>query len=246
MPTSHDGGAHEPLGILDAELLAPALLHELRQPLTGADAAATLLERVLPEWLHDREEWQLLRRQIARIAEVMSGYEELFRAGEADPAAFEVGPVVSRAVDLLAHRVRPLSRRFALLPGDGPARGYGAPSALVHAATNLLSNALDAVEAGHRDARVAVRVIPTAAAVEVRVSDEGVGIPERHRARLFEPRFSTKAPGRGSGLGLHLSRQLMARFGGDVSLIGADDPLRLPWAVTEFCIRISPPPRRAP
>jgi signal transduction histidine kinase len=73
-----------------------------------------------------------------------------------------------------------------------------------------------------------------------------VGIPERHRARLFEPRFSTKAPGRGSGLGLHLSRQLMARFGGDVSLIGADDPLRLPWAVTEFCIRISPPPRRAP
>jgi signal transduction histidine kinase len=237
---------HEPLGILDAELLAPALLHELRQPLTGADAAATLLERLLPDWLQDREEWQLLRRQIARIAEVMSDYEELFRAGDADPAAFEVGPVVARAVDLLAHRVRPLARRFALLSGDGPSCGFGAPSALVHAATNLLSNALDAVEAAHREARVAVRVLSTAVAVEVRVSDEGVGIPERLRPRLFEARFSTKAPGRGTGLGLHLSRQIMTRFGGDVSLVAPDDPLRLPWAVTEFCIRIPPPPGRAP
>jgi signal transduction histidine kinase len=238
--------ANEPLGILDAELLAPALLHELRQPLTGADAAATLLERLLPGWLQGREEWQLLRRQIARLAEVMSGYEELFRAGDADPTPFEVGPVVSRAVDLLAHRVRPLSRRFALLPGDGPARGFGAPSALVHAATNLLSNALDAVEAAPREARVAVRVLPTATAVEVRVSDEGVGIPDPVRAHLFQPRFSTKPPGRGSGLGLHLSRQLMVRFGGDVELVAADDPRRLPWAVTEFCIRVAPPPGRAP
>lgn len=236
----------EPLGILDAELLVPALLHELRQPLTGADAAATLLERLLPAGLGEREEWRLLRRQLARLAEVMAGYEELFRAGDADPAPFEVGPVVSRAVDLLAHRVRPLSRRFALLPGDGPAPGFGVPSALVHAATNLLSNALDAVEDGHREARVAVRVIPTGGAVEVRVSDEGVGIPERLRPRLFEPRFSTKPPGRGSGLGLHLSRQLMARFGGDVALVLADDPARLPWAVTEFCIRVPPPPPTSP
>jgi signal transduction histidine kinase len=238
--------AAEPLGILDAELLAPALLHELRQPLTGADAAAALLERVLPQWLPGREEWQLLRRQIARLGEVMSGYEELFRAGDAEAAAFEVGPVVARAVDLLAHRVRPLARRFALLPAPAPARGFGAPSALVHALTNVLSNALDAVEVGPRDARVAVRIAPAAAAVDVRVSDEGVGIPERVRARLFEPRFSTKPPERGSGLGLHLSRRLMARFGGEVFLVDERDPGRAPWAVTEFCIRVPAPPGGTP
>ena len=244
--TRRERKAAEPGLVLDAELLAPALLHELRQPLTGVDAAAALLERSAGPLLAGREEWQLLRRQVARLAEVMSEYEGLFRASDAGPAAFEVGPAVSRAVDLLAHRVRPLARRFALQAEDGSARGYGVPGALVHAATNLLSNALDAVEATGSAARVAVRVLPTGASVEVRVSDEGVGIPAPVRARLFEPRFTTKPPGRGSGLGLHLSRRLMARFGGGVFLVEAGDPARLPWAVTEFCITVASPPPGGP
>lgn len=229
-------------GVLDAELLAPALLHELRQPLTGLDAAALLLERALGAALEQREEWQLLRRQLARLAEVMSGYAELFHAGEAPEVPFEVGPVVSRAVGLLAHRVRPLGPRFSLAAAAGPVHGFGSPAALVHAATNLLANALDAVEGAGPQARVAVRVLTAAGGPEVRVSDEGSGVPEALRARLFEPRVSSKAPERGGGLGLHLSRRLMARFGGDVLLVGADDPARLPWAVTEFCLRVPAPP----
>jgi signal transduction histidine kinase len=230
------------LGLLDAELLAPALLHELRQPLMGADAAATLLERVAGAALTAREEWRLLRQQLGRLAEVMDGYNELFSAGDAAPEPFEVGRAIARAVDLLAHRVRPLAGRFALTGEEEPLRGFGAPSALVHAATNLLSNALDAVEMVDGGARVAVRVLPASAGVEVRISDEGVGIPEDVRARVFEPRFTTKPPGKGTGLGLHLSRRLMARFGGDVYLVEAGDPALLPWAVTEFCIALPAPP----
>jgi signal transduction histidine kinase len=226
---------------IDAELLAPSLLHELRQPLTGADAAATLLERGVRE-LVDVEEWRLLRSQLARLAEIVNGYEELFRPGEPGAARFTVGPVVSRAVDLLAHRVRPLARRFALAREDGDREGFGAPGALVHAATNVISNAIDAVEARF-DGRVGVRVLAGAAGgVEVRVSDEGVGIPPELRARIFEPRFTTKGNGRGSGLGLHVARRLMSRYGGTVFLVGDGDPARAPWAVTEFCIAVPAPP----
>jgi C4-dicarboxylate-specific signal transduction histidine kinase len=192
--------------------------------------------------LAGREEWQLLRQQLGRLAEVMAGYDELFHAGEAREAAFDVGPAVSRAVQLLAHRVRPLARRFALVPAEAPVRGFGSPAALVHAATNVLGNALDAVEGAGRDARVAVRVLPAARGAQIRVSDEGPGIPADVRARLFEPRFSTKPPERGSGLGLHLSRRLLARFGGEVFLVDERDPRRLPWAVTEFCIQLPAPP----
>lgn len=227
---------------LDAELLAPSLLHELKQPLMGAEAAAALLERALRE-LGGVDEWRLLRGQLARLGEIVSGYEDLLRAGDAEPARFAVGPVVSRAVDLLAHRVRPLARRFQLARADGDREGYGAPGALVHAATNLLANALDAVETAGGDARVEVRVLPAPrGGVEVRVSDEGVGIPAEHRARIFEPRFTTKDPGRGTGLGLHVARRLMSRFGGEVFLVGDRDPSRLPWAVTEFCIAVPAPP----
>ncbi len=236
------GRSTEGDGVLDAELLVPALLHELKQPLTGADAALTLLERVLGAPLSAREEWQLLRQQVARLAEVMSGYDELFHAPEAREGSFEVRSAVSRAVQLLSHRIRPMGRRFAMAEGGEPVRGFGSPAALVHAVTNVLGNAIDAVESAGSEARVAVHVLPAGQGVQVRISDEGIGIPEAVRRRLFEPRFSTKSPERGSGLGLHLSRRLMSRFGGEVFLVGPDDPRRLPWAVTEFCITVPAAP----
>ncbi len=227
---------------MDADLLAPSLLHELKQPLQGADAAAALLERAMRE-LGRHDEWQMLRAQLARLSEIVNGYEDLLRPGEAEAASFAVGPVVSRAVDLLAHRVRPLSRRFLFEREDGDREGFGAPGALVHAATNVLANALDAIEGARGDARVEVRVLPVSAGgVQVRVSDEGSGILPEHRAHIFEPRFTTKGGRRGSGLGLHVARRLMSRYGGEVFLVGEQDPARLPWAVTEFCIALPAPP----
>jgi signal transduction histidine kinase len=231
---------------LALDLVAPSLLHELRQPLTGAEAVATLLERA-HRGLAGLDDWRLLRAQLARLGEIANEYEALLAPGDAAPAAFAVGPVVARAVDLLAHRVRPLAQRFLFAREDGDREGFGAPAAVVHAATNLLANALDAVEGAAGGARVEVRVISArAGGVEVRVSDEGVGIRPEHRPRLFEPRFTTKIPGRGNGLGLHVARRLMARYGGEVFLVEARDPARLPWAVTEFCIAVPPPPGGAP
>jgi C4-dicarboxylate-specific signal transduction histidine kinase len=227
------------------ELVAPSLLHELRQPLTGAEAAALLLERT-QHGLEQVEEWRLLRAQLARLAEIADEYEALLTSGDAAPARFAVGPVVARAVDLLAHRVRPLAQRFALAGQDGAGEAFGAPAAIVHAATNLLANALDAVEGAGSSARIAVRVLPRqGGGVEVRISDEGVGITAENRRRLFEPRFTTKGPGRGSGLGLHVARRLMRRYGGDVLLVANGDPARAPWAVTEFCVVVPPPPGSA-
>jgi len=227
------------------DLIAPSLLHEIRQPLTGAEAAALLLERS-QRGLERAEDWRLLRAQLARLAEIANEYEALLNAGAAAPARFAVGPVVSRAVDLLAHRVRPLADRFVFARQDADREAFGAPAAVVHAATNLLANALDAVEDAGRTARIAVRVLPgPAGGVEVRISDEGVGISAENRARIFEPRFTTKLPGRGNGFGLHVARRLMGRYGGDVLLVPEGDPARMPWAVTEFSIVVPPPPGSA-
>ncbi|HET6440183.1 MAG TPA: HAMP domain-containing sensor histidine kinase [Anaeromyxobacter sp.] len=246
MGTGQDGSDRWE-GVLDADLLVPALLHELKQPLTGADAAVALLERLLGAKITGHEEWHLLRQQISRLAEVMNGYEELFRPGEGRATAFEVAPAVARAVQLLSHRLRPLSRRF-VLSSEEAVTGLGSPAALVHAATNVLGNALDAVEAVGRESRLAVRVLATSGAAQVRVSDEGGGVSDAIRPYLFEPRFSSKQPEQGSGLGLYLSRRLMERYGGELFLVAPDDPARLSWAVTEFCITVPrpPPPGRIP
>src|SRR4051812_46111621 len=98
-------------GALDAELVAPTLLHELRQPLMGADASARLLERSFGAALARDHEWRILRTQLDRIAEIVLEYEGLLGPDDAEPARYAVGPVISRAVALLGHRVRPLARR---------------------------------------------------------------------------------------------------------------------------------------
>jgi len=242
MTRTNDGPAAMLEG-LDAELFAPGLLHELRQPLMGADAAATLLERLAGAELGRREEWHILRAQLARIADIVNGYEELLQPDRVAPSAFAVAPVVARAVELLAHRVRPLRDGFRF-DGGWVGAGWGRPAALVHAATNLVANAVDAVEAREGASRVEVRVLlgRAGAGVEVRVSDDGEGIPVDLRARVFEPRFTTKPPGKGTGLGLHIARRLMAHTGGEVYLVAEEDPARLPWAATEFCIALPAPP----
>jgi signal transduction histidine kinase len=220
-----------------ADLLAPGLVHELRQPLTGAEAAAALLERA-GAGVTDLPDWRLLRAQLRRLREIVDGFAALVLPGASAPADFSVGPVVARAVQLLAHRIRPLGRRFALEAPECGVRARGTPAALLHATTNLVVNALDALEEvpPARGARLEVRVLAAGGGAEVRVSDEGAGIPAAVRARLFEPHVTTKALG--GGIGLHLSRLLVERDGGRLWVVEPGDPRRLGWATTELCVAL--------
>ncbi|QRN98913.1 PAS domain-containing protein [Archangium violaceum] len=84
---------------------------------------------------------------------------------------------------------------------------------------NLVSNAADAVEpVRDRTAEVCVRLHEdmTAGLVCCRVEDTGVGIPEDKLSNIFEPWFTTKSPGRGTGLGLPVVRTIIQECGGDL------------------------------
>jgi signal transduction histidine kinase len=82
---------------------------------------------------------------------------------------------------------------------------------------NLLGNAYDAVEAAERR-HVRITVDADAAQVHIAVTDSGPGIPAELRERIMEPFFTTKDVGRGTGLGLSLSRGLAELHGGDLAL----------------------------
>jgi len=223
----------------EAEPLAPGLIHEMRHPLMGLLAGLELLARRIPA-VSATQEWQLLNEQAARMDELLRTYQDLFAGGPVQKLPFAVDETVRRAVSLLSPRIRKLGARFSLEAGSGPTVALGAAPLLVHAVTNLLVNALDAVEERGAPGRVQVRVLRGPARVEVRVSDEGTGIPEAIRPRIFEPRFTTKAPGKGTGLGLHLARTAMERSGGELNLVDATDPARATWARTEFALSLPP------
>ena len=240
----------DPDALEAGELVAPALIHEMRQPLLGLKVGLQLLARQLGTALTAQEDFALVGDQVARLEEILRGYQQFLDPHRQAVAELPLEPVVRRAVALLRFRHDRLGHRFTVecAPGLPYARASAHP--LLHALTNVLVNAFDALEEGAPEARVAVRLARSLEGqrLEIRVSDEGSGIPAELRARIFETRFTTKAPGKGSGLGLAIARRMMAGVGGEVRLAEADDAARAPWARTEFVLSVpvAPPRVRTP
>ncbi len=81
---------------------------------------------------------------------------------------------------------------------------------------NLISNAIHATP---QQGRISVEVAPTAGGISIAVSDTGTGVPKEHLEKIFEPFFSTKAPGEGTGLGLFVTREIVEKLGGTVEVM---------------------------
>jgi signal transduction histidine kinase len=86
--------------------------------------------------------------------------------------------------------------------------------------TNLIDNAIDAVSASEASGHIMLRTGCERDRVLVEVADDGPGIPPENRARIFEPFFSTKDVGHGTGLGLDVSyRIVVGGHGGDIHVV---------------------------
>jgi len=205
----------------------------MRHPLLGIKAGLELLSRELGPQLTGLDDFRLVAAQVARLEELLRTWQDLFASPLSGAATFAVEPVVSRALDLFGHRLRPFGDRFTYAPHP-EAKAHGVAQALLHATVNLVANAVDETEGG--PGRLLVRVLDAEDQVEVRVSDDGPGVLPAHRGRIFDRRFTTKK--RGSGLGLYIAHSLMERSGGKVWLVADDDPSRAAWAHAEFAISL--------
>jgi two-component system NtrC family sensor kinase len=79
---------------------------------------------------------------------------------------------------------------------------------------NLLINAIDAIDLG--PGKIFIKTQKTEDTVQVLISDSGGGIPTEKISRIFEPFYTTKEPGRGTGLGLSVCHQIVTRHGGQI------------------------------
>ncbi|MEZ5316457.1 MAG: ATP-binding protein [Vicinamibacterales bacterium] len=192
-------------------LLAAGVAHEVNTPLTGISSfTQMLLERSEP----DDPRTQLLEkieRQTFRAAKIISSLLNLAR-----PSGGEMGPVDANAtigdvLSLLEHqfRVGRIQVRKDIAPGGVVVRGV--EYKLQQVFLNLFLNARDAMPRGGW-LSIATRVEDGEAVIEV--ADTGVGIPSEQLARIYDPFFTTKPEGRGTGLGLSVTYGIVQEHGG--------------------------------
>ena len=164
--------------------------------------------------------------RISGLVAAIKGFTHMDRAAVAEP--LDLLPGLTNTVAVLRSKARNKAASVVIdVPGDLPrVRGFAGELNQIWA--NLIDNALDAIgEAG----RVEIRASHEPAGVLVRVIDNGSGIPDDIRARIFDPFYTTKPLGQGTGLGLDIVRRLVRHNSGDITV--ESRPGR-----TEFCVTL--------
>jgi signal transduction histidine kinase len=197
----------------------------------GDDAASALVEAgwtpdalasVEPDavaWLAaDASVRQLLgelRMALERIGEIVSAVKGYTYLDQAPVQRVDVRVGLQQTLVILRHRLREIEVRTELADDLPEIEAFG--SELNQVWTNIIDNAIDAMD-GRGSLTITAVADEGGDGVVVSICNSGPPIPDEVRARLFEPFFTTKEPGRGTGLGLHISHNVIVRHGGRIEV----------------------------
>jgi PAS domain S-box-containing protein len=196
--------------------MAASLAHEINNPLTSVTNLLYLLER----GEHDeqsREYLALASAELGRVGHITKTILSLYRES---PSAVPVklNEILDNILDFYAPRLEQadvtVQKHYR-----APATIKGFPGELRQLFLNLVMNAIDAM---HDNGILSMRVDLARSGgkpvgVRVTVADSGPGIPYQHRKRIFEPFFTTKGE-KGTGLGLWICQEIVAKHGGSLRM----------------------------
>ncbi|HTO07342.1 MAG TPA: protoglobin domain-containing protein [Myxococcota bacterium] len=208
--------------------LVAGLAHEIGTPMGVIRGHAELLESSVADE-RGRKRLQTIREQIDRISHIIQTLLNMARPGARDTAPVDVCALLRETLAFLAEKLRAhaIETRLELPPR---AMVRGSSDKLQQVLINLVINAVDAMSAG---GQLSVSVdAKSPDTLAIRVADTGQGMDAETQARIFEPFFSTKPPGSGSGLGLVVVREIVSDHGGSIEVSSS------PGHGTEFIVTL--------
>ena len=198
------------------QTLSAGLAHEVRNPLNAAKLQLELLERRLRRSGDDArlvEPSQLARKEIERLTELLNDFLAFARPPELHRQSHDVASIVRQVTEV--ERIAAEQRGAGLILGACPEQllfEVDAPR-FHQIVLNLVRNAIEAVSAG---GRVVLELAVDDDCIRLSVQDDGPGIPDEVRPRIYEPFFSTKEGG--TGLGMSIVHSLVSLHGGSIDL----------------------------
>ena len=200
-------------------LLAAGVAHEVNTPLTGVSSYTQMLLNMLPE--NDPKHALLLkvRRQADRATEIVNNLLNFSRTGN---AAEFMGVDIHRVLDDTLQLLEPQLRRSQINIvkdyAESLPRVHGNSVKLQQVFTNLILNARDSIANGDGRISLVTRNGDDEDLVMVEVADNGVGIEPDDVAKIYDPFFTTKGVGRGTGLGLAVTYGIVQEHSGHIGV----------------------------
>lgn len=197
-------------------LMAASLTHELKQPLF---AIRSLAQLALASKGDTTVHLESLIKQTRALEDIVDAVGSYAREDTGMVTPVDGVGQVRRALEMLKHRGR--ERRVTLSVDVGPnvCAAAAEPTLLFQILINLIQNAIDATPQGG-----SVEVIVTRAErmILFDVKDTGDGIPDDLVEKVFTPFYTTKGFGSGTGLGLHIARELAERCRGELCIVPSE------------------------
>ena len=194
--------------------MASIMAHDLDSPLSVIMGYAEMLRSALQDE-ESRRRLHLISQQAERCHHIVRRLLDFARLPEPTIGPVILNDVLCQVTELLEHAI--ISRRVNVLyelPDDLPAV-RGDSHALTQMCFNLFRNALDAVDHGG-EIRLRTSATPGGAQVVFEIEDNGHGLPASKTTQIFEPFYTTKPPGEGTGLGLPICQNIARNHGGRI------------------------------
>ncbi len=199
--------------------MSAGIIHEINNPLNYARAGLHALrsfKRSLPEDDHaDYEEIVGdISEGVERVAQIVADLRQFTRDDNRVGGEADLADVIERSRRLVSHQ---LGEKVAFsVKGPDKALITGNGNQLVQVFVNLFQNAIDAIgqrvaEKGGDPGKIDVGLRSAAGGWEVTVWDNGSGIPKEILGKIYDPFFTSKDVGKGMGLGLSITHQILGR-----------------------------------
>jgi len=161
----------------------------------------------------------IIETQVTRVIEIIGRLLDATRRAPAEPSAVDLNGLARDTAELVRPGIASAGLDLDVRAEPALPLVRGQRDQLQQVILNLLTNAMDATPAGGR-IEVTTRALPAEGEVEIAIVDTGRGVSPADRKHIFEPFFSTKEPGRGTGLGLFITAEIVREHKGRIEIEG--------------------------
>ena len=220
--------------------IAAGVAHEMNNPLAIIGEASGWASGVVDEAKglspEDRQELEKAAKEISdqtkRCRKITHQLLDFARGSAPAKTEFDVQDLLKQSISLLKPELKHAPMEIDLKFTRGPLHMKSDPRMLEQIFVNLITNAVYGVRE-KRKGRIEIKTVKTNSDVEISFDDNGIGIPVENQQKIFELFYTTKPPGKGTGLGLPICQNIVRKLGGGITFhskpgVGSSFTVRIP------------------